>query len=215
MDSLYQHQAMGYDRASTMFSPDGRILQVEYAKKTIKQGSLAIGFVYDKGIILAAHKRNSSKLLKNTGDKIAKIDEHIGISSVGIIADGRILIEKAQVLAQQHRVTYNAKIPILNLIKDLSNTIQSFTQYGGVRPYGVSLILATHNKKTQSLFIVDPSGTYNEYFAYAIGKDSEEINKKLEKDYKTMKEADAIKYVKDLLSKEKPQDLKIESQPIY
>src|SRR3990167_1681033 len=102
-----QHQMMGYDRASTMFSPDGRLLQVEYAKKTVKQGTPVIGIVCKDGVILIADKRVIDKLIVvQSVEKVFQIDEHIAAAASGIMSDARILIERAQILAQQHRVTY-------------------------------------------------------------------------------------------------------------
>jgi len=132
-----QHQMMGYDRAITMFSPDGRLLQVEYAKKTVRQGSTAIGIVCTDGIILVTDKRIVDKLIvPESVEKIWKIDEHIGVTASGIISDGRVLIERAQVLAQQHKVTYDSPIDIISIVKDVANLKQWTTQSGGYRPFG-------------------------------------------------------------------------------
>src|SRR3990172_6170584 len=102
-----QHQQMGYDRAITMFSPDGRLLQVEYAKKTVKQGSTAIGIVCSDGVLLITDKRIIEKLFE--------IDNHIASAAAGIISDARVLLERAQLKAQQHRVTYDAPIDTLTV----------------------------------------------------------------------------------------------------
>ena len=105
------HQLMGYDRAITMFSPDGRLLQVEYAKKTVKQGSTAIGVVCKDGVLLVADKRIVDTLVvPEAVEKIWQIDEHIGASASGILSDARVLIERAQLTAQQHRVTFDSEI---------------------------------------------------------------------------------------------------------
>ena len=107
------HQMMGYDRTSTMFSPDGRILQVEYAKKTIRQGSTAIGIVCKDGVLLLTDKRIANKLIiSDSVEKLFQVDEHIGAAVSGFVSDGRILIEKARVRAQQHRVTYDEPIDV-------------------------------------------------------------------------------------------------------
>ncbi|MDO8556615.1 MAG: proteasome subunit alpha, partial [Nanoarchaeota archaeon] len=135
------HQAMGYDRTSAMFSPDGRLLQVEYAKKTVKQGTTAIGVVCKDGALILADKRISEKLIvPSSVEKIFQIDQHIGATASGIVSDGRILIERAQVLAQQHRVTYDTPMETDNLVKQISNLKQMYTQVGGARPFGVSLM---------------------------------------------------------------------------
>src|SRR3989344_2809325 len=111
MQTSMQHQMMGYDRAATMFSPDGHLLQVEYAKKTVRQGTNAIGIVCKDGVLLIADRRISEKLIvPESVEKIFQIDSHIGAAASGIVSDGRILVERAQILAQQHRVTYDSPI---------------------------------------------------------------------------------------------------------
>src|SRR3989338_7315658 len=131
------HQMMGYDRASTMFSPDGRLLQVEYAKEAVKQGSTAIGVVCKDGVILIADKRVADKLIvAEAVEKIFQVDKHIGATATGYIMDGRILVERAQLIAQQHQVTYSVPIDTITLVKEISDIKQSYTQYGGARPFG-------------------------------------------------------------------------------
>ena len=116
------HQAMGYDRASIVFSPDGRLLQVEYAKKTVKAGTTAIGVVCKEGVLIIADKRIVEKLIvDSTVEKIFQIDEHLGATASGILSDARILIEKAQVISQQHRVTYDTPITTETLVKEICN----------------------------------------------------------------------------------------------
>ncbi|MBW3012340.1 proteasome subunit alpha, partial [Candidatus Woesearchaeota archaeon] len=103
------NQMLGYDRAITMFSPDGRLLQVEYAKKTVKQGTTAIGIVCKDGVLLVADKRVMDPLMVVEGvEKIFPIDDHVAAALSGLVADGRVLVERAQVRAQQHRVTYDS-----------------------------------------------------------------------------------------------------------
>ena len=133
-----QHQAMGYDRTATMFSPEGKLLQVEYAEKAIRLGSASVGMNCSDGVFVIADKRIDDKLItQKSTNKIHEIDFHIMASSAGIVSDARILIERAQVLAQQHRVTYDSPIEPELIIKEISNIKQQFTQYGGARPFGV------------------------------------------------------------------------------
>src|SRR3989344_734153 len=121
MQQPMPHQIMGYDRAITMFSPDGRLLQVEYAKKTVKQGSTAIGMACRDGVILVTDKRIVDELVvPEAVEKIFQIDEHIGSTASGILSDARVLIERAQVRAQQNRVTYDSTIDILSIVKDMA-----------------------------------------------------------------------------------------------
>ncbi|MCX6712029.1 MAG: archaeal proteasome endopeptidase complex subunit alpha [Candidatus Woesearchaeota archaeon] len=178
------HQAMGYDRTSIMFSPDGRLLQVEYAKKTVKQGTTAVGIVCKDGVLLVADKRVVDKLIVSKSiEKVFQVDEHIGATASGILSDGRVLIEKAQVIAQQHRVTYDEPIEPETLVKEISNLKQQFTQYGGARPFGVSLLFIGVDDKP-SLFVTDPTGIFFEYKATAIGEFDTEVKDLLDKQYR-------------------------------
>ena len=167
-----QHQAMGYDRTATMFSPDGHLLQVEYAEKTVRLGVSSIGMVCSDGVFIIADKRIHDKLIvSESASRIHEIDSHVIASAAGITSDARVLIEKAQVLAQQHRVTYDSPIEPELIIKEISNAKQQFSQYGGARPFGVSMMLAGLNDKTPELYISDVTGNYLGYKANAIGED--------------------------------------------
>ena len=192
MGTDLQNQAMGYDRTATMFSPEGHLLQVEYAEKTVRLGSSSVGMVCSDGLFIIADKRIEDKLIvKKSTNKIYEIDSHIIASVAGIIADARVLIEKAQVLSQQHRITYDSPIEPELVIKDISNIKQQFTQYGGARPFGVSLMLAGVNRGKPELYTSDITGNYFSYHANAIGEDDEKIKEKLREQYKptlTMKQ---------------------------
>ena len=202
-----QHQMMGYDRAITMFSPDGRLLQVEYAKKTVRQGSTAIGIVCSDGVILVTDKRIVDKLIvPESVEKIWKIDEHIGVTASGIISDARVLIERAQLLAQQNMVTYNAPIDIISIVRDVANLKQWTTQSGGYRPFGVSLLIAGVDNGVPKLYETDPTGIYFQYKASLIGEAEPQVEEILYKEYKdnmTMDEGFrlAIKALKKSLDK--------------
>ena len=180
-----QHQAMGYDRTATMFSPDGHLLQVEYAEKTVRLGSSSIGMVCSDGVFIIADKRIEDKLIvKESASKVYEIDSHIIASSAGILSDARILVEKAQILAQQHRITYDSEIEPELIIKEIANMKQQFTQYGGARPFGVSMMLAGLNGKKPQLFVSDITGNYFAYHANAIGENDDRIKEKLRENYK-------------------------------
>ncbi|MBL7100620.1 MAG: archaeal proteasome endopeptidase complex subunit alpha [Nanoarchaeota archaeon] len=179
-----QHQMMGYDRTSTMFSPDGRLLQVEYAKKAVKQGTTAIGLVCKDGVILVADRRITEKLMVvKSAEKVFQVDDHITAASSGFMMDGRVLIERAQLLAQQHRVTNDEPISIIELVKEIADLKQFYTQYGGARPFGVSILFAGVDDKPR-LYITDPTGIFSEYKATAIGESENEIKNILNKEYK-------------------------------
>ncbi|MFH1585689.1 MAG: archaeal proteasome endopeptidase complex subunit alpha [archaeon] len=181
-----QHQAMGYDRTATMFSPEGHLLQVEYAEKTVRLGVASIGMVCSDGVFIIADKRITDTLIvQESASRVHEVDSHIIASVAGITSDGRILIERAQVLAQQHRVTYDSPVEPESIIKDISNTKQQFTQYGGARPFGISMMLAGINGKKPELFTSDVTGNYFSYKANAIGEDDEKIREKLREKYKS------------------------------
>jgi len=179
------HQMMGYDRTSTMFSPDGRLLQVEYAKKTIRQGSTAIGMVCKEGVLLITDKRVANKLIiGETVEKLFQVDDHIGATISGFVSDGRILIERARIRAQQYRVTYDEPIDILELVRGICDMKQWFTQVGGARPFGVSILFGGIDDGTGKLFATEPSGIFFQYKAVAVGEGEVDVNAMLSKEYK-------------------------------
>lgn len=185
MQTSMQHQMMGYDRASTMFSPDGRLLQVEYAKKTVRQGTSALGLVCKDGVLLVADKRILEKFIVSQSiEKVYQIDEHIAATASGILSDGRILIERAQILSQQHRVIYDSPIDIHGLVKEICDIKQMYTQVGGARPFGVSILFGGIDNQDPRLFVTDPTGIYFEYKATAIGESETEIKELLFKRYR-------------------------------
>jgi len=175
---------MGYDRSSTMFSPDGRLLQVEYAKKAVRQGTTSLGIVCKDGVVLLADKRVIEPLIiPDSIEKVFQIDDHIGASATGYLMDGRVLIERAQLLAQQNKVTYDAPIDTLTLVKEIANMKQAFTQYGGARPFGVSILFAGVDDEGPQLYITDVTGIYFRYKATALGEAETQLKEILEKDY--------------------------------
>ncbi|MFA6023400.1 MAG: archaeal proteasome endopeptidase complex subunit alpha [Candidatus Pacearchaeota archaeon] len=184
MPSEIQHQAMGYDRAATMFSPDGHLLQVEYAEKTVRLGSSSIGIVCTDGIVLVSDRRINDKLiLPESANKIYEIDSHIIASAAGILSDARVLIERARILAQQNRVTYDSPIEVEEIIREIANTKQQFTQYGGARPFGVAIIVGGIERNEPKLFSSDITGNYFSYHAMAIGENDEKIKEMLRLKY--------------------------------
>ena len=207
-----QHQQMGYDRTATMFSPEGHLLQVEYAEKTVRLGSSSIGMVCSDGVFILADKRNEDTLVvPSSAQKVYEIDTHIIGSVAGIISDARVLIDKAQVLAQQHRVTYDSPIEPEIVIKEISNTKQQFTQYGGARPFGVSVMIAGLQDNRGRLYTSDITGNYYEYFSNAIGEDDSKIKEVLREKYKkdlTLKKG--IEIAIEAMKKTKGDKFKIE-----
>ncbi len=184
MPTDMQHQAMGYDRTATMFSPEGHLLQVEYAEKTVRLGSSSIGMVCTDGVLILADKRIEDKLIvPKSANKVYEIDSHIIASVAGIISDARVLIERSQILAQQHRVTYDSPVEPELVVKEISNLKQQFSQYGGARPFGVSLMIAGINNGKPELYTSDVTGNYLGYRANAIGENDEKIKEKLRERY--------------------------------
>ena len=174
---------MGYDRAATMFAPDGHILQVEYAEKTIRLGSSSIGIVFDKGVLILSDRRQRDILVvESSANKIHEIDDHIICVSAGISSDARVLIEKARVIAQQHRVTYDSAPTTEAVVREISDIKQQFTQYGGARPFGVSMMFAGINGD-EVLYTTDITGNYLKYNANAIGENDEAIKTLLREKY--------------------------------
>ncbi len=179
------HQVMGYDRAITMFSPDGRLLQVEYAKKTVRQGTTMIGMVCKDGVLIVADKRIMDKLMVPEGvEKIYKIDDHMAAAFAGLASDARLLVDRAQIRAQQNKVSYDQPIDVITVVRDVSDIKQMCTQSGGLRPFGVSLIFAGIDEGGPCLYVTEPSGIYFKYYATAIGEGEVDATEVLNNEYK-------------------------------
>jgi proteasome alpha subunit len=177
-------QQQAYDRGITIFSPDGRLYQVEYAREAVKRGTASIGIRTAGGVVLAVDKRIRSSLMERTSvEKIHKADDHIGIASAGHVADARQLIDFARRNAQINRLRYGEPIGIETLTKDVTDHIQQYTQVGGARPFGVALIIGGIENGEPRLYETDPSGTPYEWKALAVGADRKEIEDYLEDNY--------------------------------
>ena len=138
-----QYQMGGYDRAITMFSPDGRLYQVEYAREAVKRGTTAVGIKCGIGVVLLVDKRVSSRLLEPSSiEKIFRIDEHIGVATSGLVGDARALVDRARIDAHINRVSYGESIDVETLAKKLCAHMQTYTLFGGARPYGTALLIA-------------------------------------------------------------------------
>jgi proteasome alpha subunit len=174
---------MGYDRAIAVFSPEGRMYQVEYARKAAEKATTALGIVFAGGIVLVAAKLLQRLLVPESVEKLSKVDEHIAIASCGILADARTLIDFARVRAQVNKITFNEPIETYALVKDVADRVQRFTQLGGIRPYGVGLLIGGVNGVSR-LFETDPSGTIREWKAHAIGRGAKDARKVLIEEYK-------------------------------
>ena len=180
-----QHQVMGYDRSATMFSPDGLILQVEYAEKAVRLGTASIGINCSDGVIIVADKGiKDSLIVPESAEKIFEIDEHIIASGSGILSDARILINQTRLISQQHRVTFDSPIEVESIIREISDIQQQYTQHPGVRPFGVRIMVAGKQGEITKLFTSDITGNYYEYNAIAIGENDDKIKELLRKKYK-------------------------------
>jgi proteasome alpha subunit len=173
-----------YDKSSTMYSPEGRIIQVEYASEAVKKGAPALGIKTVKGAILAGVVKTHSKLLESH-EKVFKIDDHIGATSAGYMSDSRYLIDRARVLAQSYRVTYNETIDVDVLAGRIGIQMQRLTQEAGTRPFGCALIFGGVNEKAESeIVILDTSGAITKTKATAVGANESKAMDLLKAGYK-------------------------------
>ncbi len=194
-----QQQAQ-YDRGITIFSPDGRLFQVEYAKEAVKKGATSLGIVYEDGVVLGA-TRSTPELQVRNPEKVFKIDDHIGIATSGLVADGRTLVEEAREEAQKNLMTYDEAIDPSVLAKFVADRCQQFTQYGGVRPYGLATISGGIKDGEATVYQTDPSGTLNQWQAIAIGKDGKEAQEHLEENWEEdLSEEEAIELAVEALN---------------
>ncbi|WP_268541610.1 archaeal proteasome endopeptidase complex subunit alpha [Candidatus Nitrosotenuis cloacae] len=176
--------ARGYDMTPTMYSPDGRIYQVEYAIETVKRGTLAIGIKAKDGIIMAVEEIPRKLQAAGITQKIFQVDDHIGVAAAGYIPDARTQVDDARSFSQSHRLIYDMQVDVETVAKHLADKCHQYTQYSGVRPFGVSLIISGVDQRGNLIYVTDPSGTYVSYAAVAIGAGSEDVNAFLEKNYK-------------------------------
>jgi proteasome alpha subunit len=186
---------MGYDRAIVTFSPDGRLFQVEYARESVKRGTTSIGLIFADGVVLVATRPLVELSVPNLGgDKVFQIDDHLGAAMSGFLADGRVLIDRGRMKAQVYKLTYDEPLNVLGGVKEISDIMQLYTQYGGVRPFGVALLFGGVDEKGPQLVEIDPSSTFYGWKAHAIGRGAPEALKVLRKGWKeNLTEDDAIK----------------------
>jgi proteasome alpha subunit len=193
-----------YDHLITVFSPDGRLLQVEYALETVYKGSTVIGVSCTGGVVIGAEERAASRLLDpNFTQKIYEVDEHIGAAVVGIVSDARRLIDEARVYAQSNRLIYDELIDVEIVSKRIGDMMQLYTQHAGVRPFGVSIIFGGVDKAGARLLTTDPGGSCGAYKAVAIGIGAETAEKILNEEYREdLKIEEAVRLAVRCLVKE-------------
>jgi proteasome alpha subunit len=199
---MYPPAQQAYDRAITVFSPDGRLFQVEYAKEAVKRGATAIGMIFDGGVLLVAYKNANSRLLvPESMKKVFEIDKHIAATASGLIADARRLVDLARMESQRHRLAYAEPANVETISKELCDLMQVYTQYGGIRPFGVSLLVAGVDSEPR-LYEAEPSGALTGYLADAIGSGKKEVEEFFEKEYKpTLTQEEAIALAMKALKK--------------
>ena len=173
-----------YDAAITIFSPEGRLYQVEYALELVKRGAPIVGVYSPEGVVLAADETPESTLEDtNYLKKIFQFDDHVGAAIAGLSSDARVLMGQGRVFCQSNRLLYDEPADVEALIGTLSGRIQVYTQHGGIRPFGVSLIIAGVDSTGPKLLTTDPSGSYRGYKARALGRNADQANTLLDEKY--------------------------------
>jgi proteasome alpha subunit len=176
---------MAYDRAITVFSPDGRLFQVEYARVAVTRGTTTVGIKYKDGVVLLADKKLQSKLTEpHSIEKVLEIDEHVGAATSGLVADARVLVDYARLVSQLNKITYDEKIGVEPLVKRICDYKQAYTQSGGVRPFGTALLIAGIDEEGIHLYETDPSGSLTAFKAGSIGSGRNTVMEMLERDFR-------------------------------
>lgn len=179
-----------YDSRTTIFSPEGRLYQVEYALESISMAGTCIAIMNPKhGIVLLAERKITSKLLEQDNDndmeKIYKIDDHVLVGVAGLTSDAESLIDNARIYSQEHLKQYGDQVPLESLVRQISDIKQSYTQYGGIRPFGVSLLYVGYDEMNgYQLYTSNPSGNYSSWKAISIGSNTQSAQTLLQMDYK-------------------------------
>jgi proteasome alpha subunit len=177
---------MAYDRAITVFSPDGRLFQVEYAREAVRRGGTTAGVCFADGVVLVADRRIPNPKLAEAAslEKIHQIDEHAACATAGLVADARVLVDHARLAAQINRVTYAEAISVELLVRRICDYKQQYTQFGGVRPFGTALLIGGYDDSGIHLFETEPSGSLTSFRATATGGNKGPVMELFEAKYK-------------------------------
>ncbi|MGC2289193.1 MAG: archaeal proteasome endopeptidase complex subunit alpha [Thermoplasmata archaeon] len=183
---------MAYDRAITVFSPDGRLFQVEYAREAVRRGATTAGVIFKNGVVFVADRRiPNPKLAEPTSlEKIHQIDEHVACSTAGLVADARVLVDYARLASQINRVTYAEPMPVDLLVRRICDYKQQYTQFGGVRPFGTALLVGGYDDVGFHLFETEPSGSLTSFKATATGGNKGPAMELFEQKYRESMDAD-------------------------
>ncbi|MHA1680104.1 MAG: archaeal proteasome endopeptidase complex subunit alpha [Promethearchaeota archaeon] len=202
-------EQMGYDRGLTVFSPEGRLYQVEYALEAVKRGTLAIAIKGTDGAVIVVHKKISSPLIDPSKiHKVFIVDKHIGVAISGLHADARILTDQARLQAAIFRLNYEEEPLIDTIVRKICDLTQAYSQHGGVRPFGAALMFVGIDDKGPQVYTTSPSGTFFSWIARAIGYKSDETQDYLKEEYKVLKPLDELKvYAMSILKKFVDEDL--------
>jgi len=173
-----------YSFSLTTFSPSGKLVQIEYALAAVAAGAPSVGIKASNGVVLATEKKHKSIIFEEHSIvKVEMITDHIGLIYSGMGPDYRLLVRRARKIAQQYYLTYSEPIPTTQLVQRVAHIMQEYTQSGGVRPFGVSLLIAGWDNDRGYLFQCDPSGAYFAWKATAMGKNHINGKSFLEKRY--------------------------------
>jgi proteasome alpha subunit len=183
---------MAYDRAITVFSPDGRLFQVEYAREAVRRGATTAGVIFRDGVVLAADRRIPNPRLAEPAslEKIHQIDEHAACATAGLVADARVLVDFARLTAQINRVTYAEPMTVELLVRKICDYKQQYTQFGGVRPFGTALLVGGYDDAGIHLFETEPSGSLTSFKATSTGGNKAPVMELFEQKYQADMEAD-------------------------
>src|SRR5580698_6086216 len=184
---------MAYDRAITVFSPDGRLFQVEYAREAVRRGATTAGVVYEDGVVLVADRRIPNPKLAEPSslEKIHQIDENIACATAGLVADARVLVDYARLSSQINRITYAEPMSVELLVRKICDYKQQYTQFGGVRPFGTALLVGGYDDDGIHLFETEPSGSLTSFKATSTGGNKGPVMDLFEQKYKPGLDADA------------------------